>query len=63
MGLKLGKYFAAALVLGCLVSHTEAAGIQLLNDGPTLSGAIWYPCAGKPEDVPLGDLAVEPILG
>ena len=60
--MKLG-YFAAALVLGCLASRAEAAGIQLFNDGPALSGAIWYPCAGKPEDVALGDLAVGADFG
>ena len=63
MGLKLGKYFAAALILGCLASRAEAAGIQLFHDGPALSGAIWYPCAGKPEEVPLGDLAVGADFG
>jgi predicted dienelactone hydrolase len=61
--LELRKSFAAALVLGCLASRAEAAGIQLFNDGPALSGAFWYPCAGKPKDVPLGDLAVEADFG
>ncbi|MFL6820541.1 MAG: hypothetical protein ACJ8EF_21620 [Bradyrhizobium sp.] len=63
IGLKLGEYLAAALVFGCLGSHAEAAGIQLINDGPALSGAIWYPCARKPENVQLGDLAVGADFG
>ena len=49
---------ACALVLACWASAAQAAGIQLFNRGPDLSGAIWYPCAGKPAHVELGDLAV-----
>jgi predicted dienelactone hydrolase len=55
--LVLKKYFAYALVLCCLASPAEAAGIQLLDSGPGLAGAIWYPCAGEPKDVALGKLA------
>jgi len=40
----------------------HAAGIQLLNSDPGLSGAIWYPCAGQPKDVPLGELAAPPEI-
>jgi predicted dienelactone hydrolase len=37
----------------------NAAGIQLFNYGPALSGAIWYPCPqAESKYVPLGDLAV-----
>jgi len=54
----LGKYFACALTLCSLGSSANAAGIQLFNHGPALSGAIWYPCAGEPKHVQLGDLAV-----
>ena len=38
----------------------EAAGIQLLDSDPGLAGAIWYPCAGEPNGVLLGDLTVLP---
>jgi predicted dienelactone hydrolase len=55
LGLK--KYWASALVLCCLVSRVEAAGIQLLDSDPKLVGAIWYPCAGEPKHVPLGHIA------
>jgi predicted dienelactone hydrolase len=55
--LVLKKYFACALVLCCLVSPAEAAGIQLIDSGPGLAGAIWYPCVGEPKDVALGKLA------
>jgi predicted dienelactone hydrolase len=61
LGLK--KCFACALVLGCLASRAEAAGIQLLNSDPSLAGAIWYPCAGQSEHVSLGDLAVAADFG
>jgi predicted dienelactone hydrolase len=56
--LVLGKYFAYALVLCCLASRAEAAGIQLLDSDSSLAGAIWYPCAGEPQPVALGKLAV-----
>jgi predicted dienelactone hydrolase len=42
----------------CLGSPARAAGIQLLNSDPGLAGAIWYPCAGEPKRVALGNLAV-----
>jgi predicted dienelactone hydrolase len=51
-------FWAYAVILCCLASSANAAGIQLFNHGPALSGAIWYPCAGEPTNVPLGDLAV-----
>jgi predicted dienelactone hydrolase len=60
--LVLKNYFAYALVLCCLASRAEAAGIQLLDSDPGLAGAIWYPCAGEPKDVPLGDLAASPEI-
>jgi predicted dienelactone hydrolase len=55
LGLK--KYFAPALVLCCLASRADAAGIQLLDSDPGLAGAIWYPCAGEPQHVSLGHIA------
>ena len=55
MGLK--KYLAPALVLCCLASRAEAAGIQLLDSDAGLAGAIWYPCAGEPKHVSLGHIA------
>jgi predicted dienelactone hydrolase len=54
--LVLKKYFAHALILCCLAARAEAAGIQLLDSDPGLAGAIWYPCAGEPQAVPLGKL-------
>jgi len=51
-------FWAFAGVVCCLASSANAAGIQLFNDGPALSGAIWYPCAGESKHVQLGDLAV-----
>jgi len=50
--------WACAVVLCCLASSANAAGIQLFNHRPGLSGAIWYPCAGEPKHVELGELAV-----
>jgi predicted dienelactone hydrolase len=51
-------FWAFAVVICCLASSANAAGIQLFNHGPALSGAIWYPCAGEPKHVELGELAV-----
>lgn len=53
-------YWAYAVILCCLGSPARAAGIQLLDFDPGLAGAIWYPCAGEPKDVPLGRLAALP---
>jgi hypothetical protein len=50
--------WAFAFVLCGLMSPAEAAGIQLLESGPALSGAIWYPCAAEPAHVALGGLSV-----
>ncbi|WP_247528617.1 alpha/beta fold hydrolase [Bradyrhizobium sp. 199] len=50
--------WAFAVILCCLASPAEAAGIQLLESGPALSGAIWYPCAAEPTHVALGSLSV-----
>jgi predicted dienelactone hydrolase len=61
--LVLKSYFACVLVLCCLASRVEAAGIQLLDSDPGLAGAIWYPCAGEPKHVALGDLAVAVDFG
>jgi predicted dienelactone hydrolase len=60
-----GKCWAYAVVFCfcCLASPAQSAGIQLLNNGPALSGAIWYPCAGQSKDVSLGDLAVGADFG
>jgi len=57
----LGKVcWVCAVALCCLVSPARSAGIQLIDSDPRLAGAIWYPCAGEPKDVPLGGLAVGP---
>lgn len=48
--------FAVALLF--LGSPAKAAGIQLLQSDPALSGAIWYPCAAEPTHVALGSLSV-----
>jgi predicted dienelactone hydrolase len=46
-------------ILSFVAPSADAAGIQLFNHGPALSGAIWYPCPQtEPQHVPLGDLAV-----
>src|ERR1700744_6201158 len=55
--------WACAIMLCCLVSSAEAAGIQLLDSDPNLAGAIWYPCAGQPKEVALGGLAVKADFG
>jgi predicted dienelactone hydrolase len=49
--------FLVALIF-CPASPADAAGIQLFNHGPMLSGAIWYPCQAEPKDVQLGELGV-----
>jgi predicted dienelactone hydrolase len=56
--LLLKTCWAYAIILCCLGSPAQAAGIQLLDSGPGLAGAIWYPCAAEPQNVPLGSLAV-----
>ncbi|QOZ54060.1 alpha/beta fold hydrolase [Bradyrhizobium sp. CCBAU 53338] len=53
---KVIRAFAVAFL--CLGSFARAAGIQLLQSDPALSGAIWYPCAAEPTHVKLGRLAV-----
>src|SRR5205807_1128569 len=50
--------WASIVILCGLASSANAAGIQLFNHGPALSGAIWYPCQGEPKHVDLGNLAV-----
>ncbi|UZE50992.1 alpha/beta hydrolase [Rhodopseudomonas sp. P2A-2r] len=57
------KFSALAIVLFCLSSSARAAGIQLLNADPSMSGAIWYPCAGKPEKIALGNLSMAEDFG
>ncbi|SFJ41057.1 alpha/beta hydrolase family protein [Bradyrhizobium sp. cf659] len=51
-------FWVFAVSLCCLGSPLEAAGIQLLDADPALSGAIWYPCAAEPTHVALGSLSV-----
>jgi len=58
----LKTYWACAIILCCLVSRAPAAGIQLLDSDPRLTGAIWYPCAGEAKDIPLGALAAAPEI-
>jgi predicted dienelactone hydrolase len=52
-----------ATILCGLASPARAAGIQLLDSDPALSGAIWYPCAGEPKHLVLGKLAVGADFG
>jgi predicted dienelactone hydrolase len=51
-------FWAGIVILCCVAPSANAAGIQLFNHGPALSGAIWYPCQGEPKHVELGDLAM-----
>ena len=51
-------FWSFVVVLFCSASSADAAGIQLFNHGPNLSGAIWYPCQAEPRGVELGDLGV-----
>lgn len=60
MGLK--SCCAYVLLLCWLTAPASAAGIQLLDSDPALAGVIWYPCAGTPQDVPLGALSVGPVV-
>ncbi|PJG57290.1 hydrolase [Bradyrhizobium forestalis] len=53
--------WAFAVTLCCFGSPAEAAGIQLLDADPALSGAIWYPCAAEPTVVALGRLSVPTV--
>ncbi|MFK4508787.1 platelet-activating factor acetylhydrolase isoform II [Bradyrhizobium daqingense] len=55
--------WAFAITLCCLGSSADAAGIQLLQSDPALSGAIWYPCAMEPAHVALGNLSVGADFG
>ena len=54
--------WACAILWCCLIARAPAAGIQLLDSDPRLTGAIWYPCAGEVRDIPLGPLAVSPEI-
>jgi predicted dienelactone hydrolase len=51
-------FWTSIVILCCLAPSANAAGIQLFNNGPNLSGAIWYPCQAEPKPVQLGDLDV-----
>ena len=53
------KHLVYAVILCCFGSPAPAAGIQLLDSSPGLAGAIWYPCAEKPQSVSLGSLSVQ----
>lgn len=55
----LRRCWAYTVIFCCLGSPTFAAGVQLLDSDPKLAGAIWYPCAEKPQTVPLGNLTVQ----
>lgn len=56
-------FWAFVITLCWLGSSAEAAGIQLLQSDPALSGAIWYPCAAEPTHVALGTLSVGADFG
>jgi predicted dienelactone hydrolase len=51
--------WAYAIMLCFLGASAQATGIQLLDSNPNLAGGIWYPCAGEPRPVPLGNLTVQ----
>jgi predicted dienelactone hydrolase len=55
----LKTFCAYVIILCCLASPAQSAGIQLLTSRSDLAGAIWYPCATPPQPVPLGSLAVD----
>jgi predicted dienelactone hydrolase len=61
--LVLKTFWAYAVILSCLASPVDAAGIQLLDSDAALSGVIWYPCKGEPKHLELGDLAVPEDFG
>jgi len=49
--------------MGLLAGATHAAGFQRLNlpmdqNGPGLSGAIWYPCAAPASDIKIGHVTI-----
>lgn len=58
-----GTLWAFAVLVCCLGSPAQAAGIQLLESDPALSGAIWYPCAAEPTHVALGRLSGDADFG
>jgi predicted dienelactone hydrolase len=51
-------FWSLVVVLFYSASSADAAGIELFNHGPNLSGAIWYPCQGEPKHADLGDMGV-----
>lgn len=53
--------WALAVAFCCLGWPVKAAGIQLLQADPALTGAIWYPCAAEPTHVALGSLSVPTV--
>lgn len=56
------KTLWASIVILCgLASPARAAGLQFLDASSGLAGAIWYPCASVPSDIPIGPLAL-PVL-
>src|SRR3954452_10638074 len=57
--MQLKTVWACAIVLCCFASPAKSAGIQLLDSDSRLAGAIWYPCAARPQPVALGRLAVQ----
>ena len=57
--IQVNGVWACAIVLCCFASPASSAGIQLLDSDFRLAGAIWYPCAAKPQRVPLGRLTVQ----
>ena len=52
-----GTLWAIVVTLLSLGAPAQAAGIQLLDSDPALSGAIWYPCAAEPAHVAVGRLS------
>ena len=56
---------ALVVLFCCIASLGHAAGLQLIEvpadaGGPALKGAVWYPCAAKPEPTKLTSLLSVP---
>jgi predicted dienelactone hydrolase len=54
---------AVAIALGLAATLARAAGFRFIEvpadaDGPSLTGAMWYPCADPPGEIHLGPLTL-----
>lgn len=55
-----------AVILGLATTPAQAAGFRLIEvpgdvDGPTLKGAIWYPCLKPPGEIHLGNVVLPSV--